>query len=175
MAAVVRTLVYLTIIGALLLLLVPVDGLQQAAVLPGTSRRGMQLAGVALTLAGAGLWLWCALTFALLGRGTPLPFDPPRRLVVSGPYRVVRNPMAIGAGSAVLGVAVYYGSWPIFLFACVLMLGIHAFVVLYEEPTLLRLFGAEYAEYRAGVNRWWPRMSGRGREGAGSTPSEAER
>lgn len=117
----------------------------------------IQFSGATLTLAGVGLALWCALTFAVLGRGTPLPFDPPRRLVIAGPYRWVRNPTAIGAGSALVGVALFYESLPFFMFAGLFMLAIHAMVMLYEEPTLRRMFGAEYAAYCAKVSRWLPR------------------
>ena len=61
-------------------------------------------------MAGGALALWCILAFALVGKGTPAPFDPPRRLVVAGPYRYVRNPMYIGAGLALTGAAMFYGS-----------------------------------------------------------------
>ena len=157
MASVVRTLLYLTIIGGLIVILLPANVLGQSAVPPGGLR---QFAGATLAVAGVGLALWCAAVFAVLGRGTPLPFDPPRRLVIAGPYRWVRNPMAIGAGSALAGVSLFYGSLPFLLFAAVFMVGIHAFVVLYEEPTLRQTFSAEYTEYCAKVNRWWPKRPG---------------
>ena len=112
--------------------------------------------GATLTFAGVGLALWCALMFAVLGRGTPLPFDPPRRLVIAGPYRWVRNPMAIGAGSALVGVALFHKSLSFFIFGGLFMLAIHIMVVLYEEPTLRRMFGTEYAAYCAIVSRWLP-------------------
>ena len=70
----------------------------------------VQMAGVIVTLTGSIIALWCVLIFAESGRGTPIPFDPPRRLVVSGPYRVVRNPMALGVGAALAGVALFYES-----------------------------------------------------------------
>ena len=156
MAAVVRTVVYLAIILGLLAVFLPTETFDRSAAPPGAARGLGQVAGATLTLAGAGLALWCALTFAVLGRGTPLPFDPPQRLVVAGPYRWVRNPMAIGAGSALVGVAIFYQSLSFLLFAGVFMLGIHAFVVLYEEPTLRRTFDAEYVAYCAKVDRWLP-------------------
>ena len=70
-----------------------------------------ELVGAALVAAGGSLAVWCVLTFALAGRGTPAPFDPPRRLVASGPYRFVRNPMYIGAALALGGAALFYQSW----------------------------------------------------------------
>jgi len=62
--------------------------------------------------------------------------------------------MAIGAGSALVGVSLFYESLSFFPFAALFMQALHAFVVLYEEPTLRRTFGTEYASYCATVNRW---------------------
>jgi protein-S-isoprenylcysteine O-methyltransferase Ste14 len=117
----------------------------------------VQISGGVITVLGATINLWCVATFAVVGRGTPLPFDPPRRLVVNGPYRFVRNPMAIGFGLALLGVALIVGSLGFAAFVVLFMLGIHAMVTLYEEPTLRRTFGAEYVAYCEKVHRWLPR------------------
>jgi len=156
MAATVRTVVYLAIIVGLVVIFLPAEILEGTGLVRASPMGIIQFVGATLTLAGVGLAFWCALTFAVLGRGTPLPFDPPRRLVIAGPYRWVRNPMAIGAGSALVGVALFYESLPFFMFAGLFMLAIHAMVVLYEEPTLRRMFGAEYAAYCAKVSRWLP-------------------
>jgi protein-S-isoprenylcysteine O-methyltransferase Ste14 len=156
MAAVVRTVVYLVIIVGLVAIFLPAEVLERSGVTRASPVRIIEIAGATLTLAGVGLALWCAFTFAVLGRGTPLPFDPPRRLVIAGPYRWVRNPMAIGAGSALVGVGLFYKSLPFLIFAVLFVLGIHTFVVLYEEPTLRRAFGAEYLAYCRKVNRWLP-------------------
>jgi protein-S-isoprenylcysteine O-methyltransferase Ste14 len=118
----------------------------------------MQVLGVMVVALGVGLALWCVLVFAVVGRGTPFPFDPPRRLVVRGPYRFVRNPMAIGVGSAIAGAALFYESWGLAAVVVAFFLIIHLFVVLYEEPTLRRTFGDEYAAYCDAVRRWWPRL-----------------
>lgn len=156
MAAIIRTVVYLAIIVGLLIIFLPADIVSRSGAPPPSPRGIIQLAGATIALAGAGLAVWCAFTFAVLGRGTPLPFDPPQRLVITGPYRWVRNPMAIGAGSALVGAALFYESLSLLLIAGLFMLGVHAFVVLYEEPTLRRMFGSEYAAYCAAVDRWLP-------------------
>src|SRR2546430_14066994 len=106
-----------------------------------------QVGGILIGAIGAVLALWCLLTFAFIGKGTPAPFDPPRRLVIRGPYRFVRNPMYIGAGLALAGAALFYGSWPLVGYTVLLWLITHLFVRLYEEPTLRRTFGGEYDAY----------------------------
>ncbi len=113
--------------------------------------------GAAVAAGGAIVALWCILTFVVLGRGTPAPFDPPRRLVVRGPYRYVRNPMYLGAGLALVGAAVVYHSLSLLGYFAVLAVLTHGLVVSYEEPALTQSFGADYASYRQRVNRWLPR------------------
>jgi len=54
---------------------------------------------------GLAIFAWCVIIFASRGRGTLAPWDAPRRFVAVGPYRRVRNPMYLGAGSVLLGEA----------------------------------------------------------------------
>ena len=107
---------------------------------------------------GAVLALWCIATFIVIGRGTPAPFDPPRRLVVAGPYRLVRNPMYIGAALALGGAALFYESWALLSYCVAFVLVAHLFVVVYEEPTLVATFGAPYERYCERVQRWCPKL-----------------
>jgi protein-S-isoprenylcysteine O-methyltransferase Ste14 len=116
-----------------------------------------QVTGMLIGAVGAAIALWCIFTFAMIGRGTPAPFDPPRRLVIRGPYRFVRNPMYIGAGLALASAALFYESLPLLAYAGLFFLATHVFVMLYEEPTLRRTFGEEYEAYCRQVGRWWPR------------------
>ena len=117
-----------------------------------------QVAGMVIGAVGAAVALWCIFTFATIGRGTPAPFDPPRRLVIQGPYRFVRNPMYIGAGLALASAALFYESLPMLGYTGLFFLATHVFVVGYEEPTLRRTFGQEYEAYCRQVGRWWPRV-----------------
>ncbi len=111
-----------------------------------------------VSASGAALAVWCILSFALIGRGTPAPFDPPRRLVVRGPYRYVRNPMYLGAGLALAGAALFYRSSVLLAYAGLFLLLMHLAVVLYEEPTLRQTFGEDYEAYCKRVRRWWPTL-----------------
>jgi protein-S-isoprenylcysteine O-methyltransferase Ste14 len=102
--------------------------------------------------------LWCWYEFVTRGRGTPMPIDPPRRLVVVGPYRYVRNPMYVAGLLVLLGQATLYGAVSLLWYAAGFALATHLFVVGYEERTLRRRFGADYDAYRAAVGRWIPRL-----------------
>ena len=107
----------------------------------------------ALSVMVAAIWY-----FGIVGRGTPAPFDPPKRLVIRGPHRYVRNPMYVAAIGAGLGWSLWFESVPVAVYTVAFWLATHLFVVFYEEPTLQRLFGAEYDAYRAAVHRWLPRV-----------------
>ena len=109
---------------------------------------------------GAAIGLPCVWQFAWRGLGTPAPFDPPRRLVVSGPYRWVRNPMYIGMGIALIGEGIVFPNLTTTMLAMVgiLFVAITLFVMGYEEPTLRRNFGADYENYCRAVHRWLPRL-----------------
>jgi protein-S-isoprenylcysteine O-methyltransferase Ste14 len=157
MFAFVRTVVYASLFIALLLVLLPARLLEWSGVTPPPSVGGAQIVGGGLTLLGGLLALWCVLAFGTVGRGTPAPFDPPRRLVVAGPYRWVRNPMYLGAVVALVGAAVFYGSAALGAYAVVFLGLAHLFVVLWEEPALARTFGADYEAYRRRTGRWAPR------------------
>jgi len=108
---------------------------------------------------GFAVALRCVWDFGWTGRGTPMPAVPPKRLVVVGPYRYVRNPMYLGFAVGWIGLWVVFGHANPRLIAAVaaVALGVHLFVVLYEEPTLRKKFGADYEDYCGNVRRWWPR------------------
>lgn len=111
----------------------------------------------AFIVIGVALYLWCLWLFARVGRGTPLPWDAPRRFVAVGPYRWVRNPIYISALLVVLGEAWLFLSLPLLLYAATMALFFHLFVIAYEEPTLRRNFGETYITYLRTVPRWLPR------------------
>ena len=114
--------------------------------------------GVAMVVAGLAIVVECFARFAIKGIGTPAPVAPTKHLVVSGLYRHVRNPMYVGVVAAIAGQALYLGSVGLLLYGVVVWAGFFAFVRLYEEPALSRQFGAEYANYRAHVPGWLPRL-----------------
>jgi protein-S-isoprenylcysteine O-methyltransferase Ste14 len=112
---------------------------------------------VIVIAAGAALYLWCVAVFAVVGRGTPGPWDAPRRFVAVGPYRWVRNPMYHAVLLVILGEAWLFLSPPLLVYAATLLICFHLFVIGYEEPTLRRRFGASYTTYVQAIPRWLPR------------------
>src|SRR5438132_10672305 len=127
--------------------------------------------------AGAARWRWlaavpsvlgfaiamrCVWDFGWTGHGTPAPVAPPKRLVVVGFYRYLRNPMYVGFAAGWIGLWVVFGHANPALITAVaaVALAVHLFVVFYEAPTLRKKFGADYDEYCRDVNRWWPRVRG---------------
>jgi len=124
----------------------------------GLPSAGWRWIGFLPLIAGACIYFKCAWDFAVTGLGTPAPIDMPRRLVVKGLYRFVRNPMYVGVASFVVGQAILFGSVAVGVYIVCVLLICNLFVVFYEEPTLRRKFGAEYEEYCRRVPRWLPRF-----------------
>jgi len=118
-----------------------------------------RIAGLVLGAAGLAILVDSFARFALQGFGTPAPVAPPRRLIVTGLYRYVRNPMYVGVLAAIFGQALFFADVRVAAYGVIVWLMFHAFVWLYEEPTLQRLFGAEYDAFRANVPRWIPRLT----------------
>ena len=154
----VRAVTYSTLFIGLLLVYVPARLLSWSGLVRPVAMEVQQVVGMVIGAAGSAVALWCIFTFALVGKGTPAPFDPPRRLVIRGPYRFVRNPMYIGAGLALAGAALFYESLPLLGYISFFFLATHLFVVGYEEPALRRTFGQEYETYCDRIRRWWPRV-----------------
>lgn len=114
--------------------------------------------GAALILAALDIILDSFARFALIGEGTPAPTNPTRRLIVSGYYRHVRNPMYVAVVSAIWGQALLFADDRLAIYGALVWLIFHAFVVLYEEPTLARTFPTDFSDYRANVPRWLPHL-----------------
>ncbi len=117
----------------------------------------LRSAGVIPIALGAAAYLWCAWSFATAGRGTPFVLDPPRAFVARGLYRYTRNPMYVAVASILAGEGILFQSLRLFAYALIAWLACHAFVVLYEEPSLRRRFGAQYDDYCQRIPRWIPK------------------
>jgi protein-S-isoprenylcysteine O-methyltransferase Ste14 len=126
----------------------------------GTSPSAIGLQAVGLVLLTVGVLLFAASLrrFIAEGHGTLAPWDPPRRLVVRGPYRHVRNPMISGVVLVLFGEALLLRSSSHLVWAMTFF-GINAlYIPLLEEPLLEQRFGADYREYCRNVPRLLPRL-----------------
>jgi protein-S-isoprenylcysteine O-methyltransferase Ste14 len=153
-----RAITYATLFVGFLLIYLPSRALLWSGVVRPSAMHAPQIAGIIVTTAGAAIALWCVTTFVSVGKGTPALFDPPRRLVVRGPYRFVRNPMYLGAALALAGAALFYGSLFLLAYDAIFLTAFFMVVLLYEEPTLRRTFGPDYEAYCRHVHRWLPHL-----------------
>jgi protein-S-isoprenylcysteine O-methyltransferase Ste14 len=115
-------------------------------------------AGIALFVVGGAVGLWTGALMAVRGQGTPVPMDCPRRLVIAGPYRHVRNPMAMSGIAQGIGVGLLLGSPAVIVYSLAGAPFWDWFVRPLEERDLEQRFGAEYRAYRAAVRCWLPRL-----------------
>jgi len=150
-----KSALFVLVVGGFAMLCVPTLLLATTGeALP--SRLGpLQASGLLLGVLGFSAYIRCILGFVRTGRGTPSPADPPRRLVAQGLYRHTRNPMYVSVLSILLSEALVFSSVTLGVYAGLVFLAFHAFVVYYEEPTLARSFGAEYEAYRRSTPRWF--------------------
>ncbi|HSG39172.1 MAG TPA: isoprenylcysteine carboxylmethyltransferase family protein [Thermoanaerobaculia bacterium] len=125
---------------------------------PGFRLPGQVLLAACLFLAFSALGLYSGMTMAVLGQGTPLPIDSPRRLVVRGPYAYVRNPMAVAGLGQGFSVGLGLGSWGVLLYVLFGGLVWNFIVRPAEEGDLERSFGDEFLRYREQVRCWRPRL-----------------
>jgi protein-S-isoprenylcysteine O-methyltransferase Ste14 len=162
MVTLLRHLIAIAVLPFTVTVLVPVWIARRYAVAPALGRSAgqvaLQLVGVALLGVGLLLFLASLRRFATEGRGTLAPWDPPRALVLRGPYRFVRNPMISGVifilfGEALVLLSQAHGVWA----ASFLLLNL-VYIPLVEEPQLEARFGDAYREYRKHVRRFLPRL-----------------
>ncbi|MBM4761591.1 isoprenylcysteine carboxylmethyltransferase family protein [Bacillus sp. B15-48] len=97
--------------------------------------------------------------FATRGKGTLAPWDPPKKLVVSGPYQYSRNPMISGVACILLGEAIAFGSLPILLWFILFITVNYLYFIFGEEPRLTKRFGEDYLQYKKHVPRLFPRRT----------------
>jgi protein-S-isoprenylcysteine O-methyltransferase Ste14 len=97
--------------------------------------------------------------FIRIGKGTLAPWSPTRKLVVTGMYAYVRNPMITGVLVVLIGESTAIMSLNIFIWAVVFFIVNNIYFLVYEEPDLAKKFGDEYLDYKRNVPRWIPRST----------------
>lgn len=123
---------------------------------------GMAEVGIASFVVASALGLWSCVTMALRGLGTPLPAATARDLVIAGPYRWVRNPMALAGMVQTIGVGLWIGSWMVIATAVAGALAWNTFIRPVEEADLRARFGTPYERYADRIRCWIPSRAWRG-------------
>ena len=113
--------------------------------------------GVAVLVSASALGIWSAIVMSTLGNGTPLPSAMPTTLVIAGPYRWVRNPMAVAGIVQGVAVGLILSSWVVVVYAIAGSLVWNYAIRPHEEADLERRFGDEFRRYRDTVWCWVPR------------------
>jgi protein-S-isoprenylcysteine O-methyltransferase Ste14 len=156
-SALLGTIVFVVVAPGTVVLLVPywLTGWHLQPPFLGT--RVTRWLGAIAIVAASPLFLSFISRFVWEGHGTPAPVAPTKHLVVGGPFRWTRNPGYIAVVTMIAGQALVFGSSAVLVYALMVALAFHTFVVLYEEPTLRDTFGAEFDAYCRRVPRWIPR------------------
>ena len=115
--------------------------------------------GTFLIVLGLGFAIYTNKAFLRVGKGTLAPWDPPKKLVVAGAYRYVRNPMISGLLMVVLGETLIFASIELFALFILFFIVNHIYFVYSEEPGLVKRFGEDYIIYKKNVPRWIPRLT----------------
>jgi protein-S-isoprenylcysteine O-methyltransferase Ste14 len=118
----------------------------------------VRIVGVVLAAAGAIVLVHAFTRFVIDGLGTPAPIAPTERLVVSGLYRYVRNPMYLAVLAVITGQALLLSHPTLLGYAAAVAATVAGFVHWYEEPTLTRRYGIAYQRYRQTVPAWLPSL-----------------
>lgn len=127
---------------------------ERALELPPLDLPAARLSGIGLFALASCLGLTTGFTMAIVGRGTPLPLATARELVTRGPYRVLRNPMALAGIAQGVGVGLWRGSAAIVLYALAGAVVWHLVARPPEERDLEARFQDAYRDYRARVSLW---------------------
>ncbi len=157
---IIKTLVQALSLWSVFLLLVPLILNQFELVSPLSAFHFANFfcvaAGAVVFSACGAVGLWCGVLLAAYGQGTPLPFDSTNKLVIRGPYRYVRNPMALLSFAQGVGVGLMLGSPVVVLYA--LAGGVYWNYMLrpWEELDLQERFGSQFLDYEKSVRCWLP-------------------
>ena len=122
--------------------------------LPIVDHAVFQLMGVICITLGSISWVTNIRLFKTAGKGTPVPIEPPKKLVLANHYRYSRNPMYISTLIVLVGYFFLFGQLSLLAYVLFAAIGFHLYVTQYEEPTLKKMFGDEYTAYCKKVPRW---------------------
>jgi len=122
--------------------------------LPVFSNLALKIIGLLLIISGIVMIFYCFGLFKSFGKGTPVPIEPPKELVIQGIYRYTRNPMYIAYILILYGIFFIFGELFLLFYAITFSFIVHLIVVFYEEKVLQKRFGENYNDYCKKVPRW---------------------
>ncbi len=125
----------------------------------GDASAGYSIAGGVLIAVSLALLVECFVRFAVKGAGTPAPIAPTKKLIVTGAYARVRNPMYVAVVGLIFGQALLFASAALIAYGITVAFVFTLFIVYYEEPRLRREFPEDYPAYFENVPRWRPRLT----------------
>ena len=117
---------------------------------------------IAMFFLALGLFLaiWSVRTFySKGGEGTPGPWRPISNLIISGPYRYIRNPMILGVVNLLLFESAFFTSFLFLLWAIVFFVGNIIYFKTFEERELIMRFGMDYENYKNEVPMFFPKFT----------------
>jgi protein-S-isoprenylcysteine O-methyltransferase Ste14 len=147
--------IWILLLGVLPILIV---ALERRVGIPGFQFSHQSMVSSVLFLAFSVLNVVSGGLLAVRGKGTPLPAACPRELVVAGPYRYVRNPMAVAGIGQGISIALWLGSWSVLVYSIAGAIFWHVLLRPAEERDLFNRFGREYEPYHRDVPLWLPRL-----------------
>lgn len=151
------------IIGSILLFLALVAGPYVSVQLnylgPQLDLRWFRYLGVVLALFGLPLSTWCAYLLLMPGNDRAVPYDSPNGFSIAGAYKYTRNPFMLGWLFILWGEVIFFESVPLLVYAVILTICVHFWIIAFEEPSLEDRYGNEYRHYKTNVPRWLPRIS----------------
>lgn len=151
------TLIYLFLLVPFFIIWIPYEIMSAYGHVIEFNNGIFQYVGLVFIALGVVAYIWCSGSFVFYARGTPIPFTPTKELVVTGPYKYVRNPLYIAGTLILLGETLLFQSKGIFIYALI-MFGVFNVHVFMEETHLEDKFGKKYEQYRNDVPRWIPRF-----------------
>lgn len=115
----------------------------------------LKIVGLILMIAAVATDVYLLALFKMFGKGTPVPIEPTKKLIVTGPYNKTRNPMYLGHLAIYLGLFLYFGHLTLAALFLIAAVGLNLLVIKWEEPDLKRRLGKDYGEYTRTVPRWF--------------------
>lgn len=148
-----KTAIFTIFFPGTVVALVPYFILKNFNIKPWTDSMAFHTLGFLFLGIGLFIYLWCAWEFAK-AHGTPHPIAPPKELVINGLYQYTRNPMYLGMLCVLIGEAFFFKTAILICYAVLVFIMFELFILIYEEPKLLKIFGQAYEKYRNTVPRW---------------------